>query len=205
MKRLRRIMAALLIAILMMNHISINAYAASKKDKKAVKAQVVKLMKNVKKYNHDGIANCFQPRKYRKGFTLFKQNSKYASTIRQVHKKYFDYEIAKIEVKGKKAKVKVYVTYYDLYGVYEDAFWDMVAYEVKHPGWLNSDFEGKAYQYMKKAIKKNGSYPLEEITAYIPLVKRNGKWKIEKMTKNMDYFIGCRYRQIIEDLYDKYG
>lgn len=201
MRRIKRIIAALLILVFVMNHVSVNALAASKKDKKAVKAQVVKLMKNARNYNVSGLTKCFQPRKYRKGFYTFAQNSKHAATIRQVQKKYLDYEIVYVKIKGKKASVKVNVTYYDLYDVFKDAFWDMVAYEVKHPGTIeDKGIETMQYEYMKKAIKRNGTYPLTDITCYIPLVKRNGKWRIEKMTKNMDSFIGCRYRQSIMDL-----
>ena len=201
MRRTKRIIIALLIMVFLVNHVSVSALAASKKDKKAVKARVVTLMKNVRKYNESGIKNCFQPRKYRKGFILFNQNSKYASTLRQVHKKYLDYEIGRIKIKGNKANVKVYVTYYDLYDVFQSAFWDMVEYEMDHPGAIESKGMEKAqYDFMKKAIKRSGSYPLTDITCYIPLVKRNGKWKIEKMTKNMDFFIGCRYRQSVADL-----
>ena len=58
----------------MMNHDSMNALAATNKtEKAAVKAQVVKLMKNVKTYNVSGIVKCYQPRKYRKGFSTFNQ------------------------------------------------------------------------------------------------------------------------------------
>lgn len=201
-KRTIRVIAVLFIMIFMMNNVSMNALAATnKKEQAAVKAQVVKLMKNVKAYNNPGIVKCFQPRKYRKGFSLFGQNSKFAATIRQVHKKYLDYNIVKVTVKGKRANVRVDVTYYDLYYVYKDAYWDMVLYELKHPGAINdNNMEAKMYTFMNKAIRKNKTYPLTKITCCIPLVKRNGKWQIEKMTKNMDRCIGCRYMQSVTDM-----
>ena len=200
-RRTIRIIAFLLIMVFMMNHASMNALAAPNKNEQAVRAQVVKLMKNVKAYNSPGIVKCFQPRKYRSGFYTFNQKSKYAATIRQVHNKHLKYKIEKVSIKGNKAKAKVNVTYYDLYYVYRDAFWSMVAYNLKHPNAINSkNMEAKTYEFMNKAIKKNKTYPLTQITCYIPLVKRNGKWQIEKMTKNMDYCIGCRYRQSITNM-----
>ena len=203
-RRTIRIIAFLLIMVFMMNHASMNALAATNKNEQAVRAQVVKLMKNVKAYNVSGIVKCFQPRKYRSGFYTFNQKSKYAATIRQVHNKYLKYKIEKVAVKGTKAKAKVTVTYYDLYYVYKDAFWDMVAYKSKHSGAITTkNVETKTYEFMNKAIKRNKTYPLTQITCYIPLVKRNGNWQIEKMTKNMDYCIGCRYRQSVLDM-DEY-
>lgn len=201
-RRTMRAIAVLLIMVFMTNHISMNALAATtSKEKAAVKAQVVKLMKNVKAYNESGIVKCFQPRRYRKSFSLLDQKSKFAATIRQVHQKYLDYEIVKVTVKGKRANVRVDVTYYDLYYVYKDAFWDMVLYNTKHPGSINDgNMEAKIYTFMNKAIRKNKTYPVTKITCCIPLVKRNGKWVIEKMTKNMDRCIGCRYAQSIMDM-----
>ena len=196
----------LLIIVFKMNHVSMNALAATNKNEQAVRAQVVKLMKNVKVYNESGIVKCFQPRKYRSGFKIFNQKSKYAATIRQVHQKYLKYKIEKISINGKKAKAKVKVTYYDLYNVYEDAFWDMLAYNLKYPNAINSkNIETKQYEYMKKAIKEHKTSPLRQITCYIPLIKRNGKWQIEKMTKNMDRCIGCRYWQAVVDMEKRYN
>lgn len=75
-RRTIRIIAFLLIMVFMMNHASMNALAATNKNEQAVRAQVVKLMKNVKAYNSSGIVKCFQPRKYRSGFYTFNQKSK---------------------------------------------------------------------------------------------------------------------------------
>ena len=68
-------LAVLLIMVFMMNHDSMNALAATNKtEKAAVKAQVVKLMKNVKTYNVSGIVKCYQPANTGKVFLLSTRN-----------------------------------------------------------------------------------------------------------------------------------
>ena len=198
MKSKKQLLHTVLCLLLILTLIPTPVYAASKSET-AVRKQTVKFLKQVKKYNEKGVTNCFLPKDMRKTLDMYPQSSKQGQVVRSLQKKYFQYEIKSISVKGKKATVKVKATYYDGCAVFTNAFWDTVQYSLSHPNLTDAEYDKYLAKYQKKYIKQYGKN-LTSKTVTITFAKYKGKWKIKNTNTKLDDMLNCRFTRALRKI-----
>ena len=130
---------------------------------------------------------------------MYPQTSKQGQVVRSLQKKYFQYDIKEISVKGNKATVKIKASYYDGFDVFTSAFWDVVQYSLSHPKMSDSDVDKYLAKYAKKYIKQYGNKTISK-TVTISFVKYKGKWKIKNMNAKLDDMLNCRFTRALSKI-----
>lgn len=190
---------------------------------KAITKQINTYFKYVKQYDHVKISNMV----VQKGTVPYIKNAYMQRNIAYIQKNSLQYQIDKITVTGKKAKVKVKVLYYtgfnSLSATLKDMLWDAATAKKK----INSDYAVNKlasnlkkdfksdYKHYKKILKKYSDdtillnkfsltyanysemYIYESFT--IPMVKIGNTWKIQKMTSTMRNVYDCDVSFTIND------
>jgi len=204
MKSYKKLLRVFLCLLLVLTLLPLPVSAASSKSETAVRKQTVKFLKQVKKYNEKGITSCFLPENMRKSLEIYPQSSKQGQVIRTLHKKYFQYDIKKISVKGSKATVKIKASYYDGYDVFTYAFWDVVKYSLSHPKLSDNEVDKYLAKYAKKYIKQSGDNVISK-TVTISFKKYNGKWKIKNANSKLDDMLNCRFTRALRKIEKQLG
>lgn len=183
--------------------ISVLPVNAAVRDEKQIRSTTNSFMKYVKTYNTNKIASPFQPKKYRKTFNIWQGNYGMSKLVRFLHKKYFSYKILKVTTKGKKAAATVEVTYYNAYLLAQDAYSD-TAYSLLFSKKKISAKEAqrRINYYARKRYDSDKTHKndIKTVKVKIPFIKRNGKWKIEKMTNPMKKFLDCETIKALKDM-----
>lgn len=194
---MKRLLCIVLSMILLLST-PVTAQAASKKETTAVKKAVTTLLNANKNYDPKKIKSCFKnPDKM-----TCVWDDQWQKHIRKHNKAKFKYKIKKVTIKGKKASVRIYYETYDDYYAVWYAFKKMLHEE-------NAD---NLYRYVKRFENnyQHGDSPgysayrddIYTATITIPLVKVKGKWKVEKMTKNMKRMFDCGIQAAAADIED---
>lgn len=165
------------------------AQAASEKSK--VEKSVKKYMFAVKEYNSKKIDRCLVNKNYLYASKL----KRLKRHIRKLHSENTNYELRKIKVNGSKATAVIRVTYYNAYYDCKDAMRELAWEAVR----TNTDIELKefweeiewAYEIEKSSVQDGTSDRIFYMTVKIPLIKKGNSWKIEKVNKNMQWFMDC--------------
>lgn len=157
-------------------------HALPSKDYKKVEKLVTRYMEAVKRYDTKTYLNCYQPKKYRKGIPFWTDKSliKYLKRT----KKYFSYDIRKITIKNKKAYAYLRVSYYDVFFDIRDA-WVENYYDYLIDGNFYFDLFCKYDLASAFEYREDRDLCIDTKNIKIPLIKRNGKWKIEKQSTSM--------------------
>lgn len=219
----KKLLTLLLAILLLVCNISAPTVYAANNNEKAIANQVHTYFKYVKKYDHKKIGNMV----VQKGTVPYIKNAYMQRNIAYIQKNSLQYQIDKITVTGKKAKVKVKVLYYtgfnSLSATLKDMLWDAATAKKK----INSDYAVNKlasnlkkdfksdYKHYKKILKKYSDDPIllnkfsltyanySEMYIYesftIPMVKIGNTWKIQKMTSTMRNVYDCDVSFTIND------
>lgn len=158
-------------------------------------AQVTKAFNNytsaVTQYNKKKIDNCLDDKHF-----SYSYNLAYQKYIRMLNKKYLTYNIKSIKIRGNSATVMATVSFYSAYDDSKKAMKEVI--NVKN---MSDKKISKLYiKKLKAAYSDNLNYCDSEKfkeqfiftnTTKIPLVKKNGKWKVAKVTSKMQYQMDC--------------
>ncbi len=208
MRRLKTLLCAVLACILVLST-TCPVYAAS--DEKKITKQVNKYFGYVKNYDHVAIDKMM----YKRHTVRYWKLSSLEKTVKKINKKSFKYQIDTITVKGNKATVKVKVLYYDGYISCRASIKEQLQ-KILNKKQSKIDLNAvasdlwKSFKYDRKYYNKHLAqdaainYPdtfsedFAEYTEYysyasykIPMIKKNGKWYIQKMTANMRDTYDC--------------
>lgn len=188
MRKFIKCLTLLLTIILLVNPIPVRA--ASKKDVKQITKVTNNYMLAVKQYNRKKISDCL----YNKKFFYWIGYSKLQKYIKTINQKHYSYKIKSIKVNGNSATVTANISFYSSY---DDSKWAMKEVLQEHDSsWSGSKTIKRYSSYLSKAYKDNlYYYEPEEFQdqfifhnkTLIPFKKVNGRWKIEKVTKKMQW------------------
>lgn len=185
----------IMLSMILLLSTPVTVQAASKKETTAIKKAVTTLLEANKNYNPAKIKSCFKnPDK----MTCI-WSPKWQKHVRKHNKATFKYKIKKVTVKGKKASVTVsYSSYNDYY-----AAWYAMKMMLFDGNANNYDLHFKQFEDYYQHGKLPGYWAYRndtyKATVTIPLVKVNGKWKAEKMTKSMKRMFDCGIQAGIAD------
>ena len=172
MKKIKMILFALILAIITVFIPSSQVKASSNKTQ--VKKVVNGFYKNGKKLN---------PKLHK--YLLYSSddvreyNSSLDSFFRRQNKKYFKYKIKSVKVCGKKAKVRVKVTYRSYKKALKLGFETALDRMIHYKKYKNDpeNVDDLIYMCVKKKVKKNPPKTVTK-TITLKLKKKNKKWKI---------------------------
>ncbi len=181
---------------------STTAEAASKKSQ--VKTTTKKFMKTIKKFDSNGI------NKYVKSWGARSNPEEFNSA--PYMKKYFKwtnkkltYKILSTKVSGKTAKVKVRVKYVNSKNFTEELLGLSIMDFMNNPDISDQEAEAIIKKHSKTAyqhaIKKSRKYKTKTVT--LTYGKYDGKWKIKKMSKNLENIIYADFPYIVEHFWDE--
>ena len=177
---MKRFLCGLMSVIMLFCVVPVNAKAANNESK--ITNQATGFLKACKNYTPLKIAKYFQPAEYRKAFPVW-NNKKMQKVVSKVQNDHFKYTITDVSIKGKRASVTVNVDYYDLWDEVLDS---MIYCHKKNYSFRSDAFANRILKLYKENSKKNGSASCIHTTVKIPMIKRNGKWMVQKMTKQMN-------------------
>lgn len=167
--------------------------AQAANDKSRIKTAISKYMVAVKGYNSKRIDKCLLNKKYL--YASKKKLKRLNKHIRKLHSENTSYELRKIKVNGSRATAVIRVTYYNAYYDCKDAMrelaWDAVRYDTDIKLKELWDEIEWAYETEKDDVQNNTSDRIFYMTVKIPLIKKGNSWKIEKVNKNMQWFMDC--------------
>lgn len=119
------------------------------------------------------------------------------------YNKKLSYRVTSVKIKGKKATVKVKVTYRSLRKAYNRAWMDSIFYSMGHEN--ASDQELLDYLFARtKVYAKSTKVPKVKTTAKVYLKKKNGKWKITSLSKSASNSIYCDFVKAADDLVEAF-
>ncbi len=151
------------------------------KDKKNIKKQLTMFFKYVKNYNVGGIKSCVKTD--RKNSYINERSAQ--QFIRKANKKRLLYKINSVNVSGNTAKVRMDVTCYNSCYAVKNALQKQLTSMVKTRK-LNYS---KMISDMNRFYRKDITYEWYPTT--IKLIKVKGKWKIKKMTGDLQFITNC--------------
>ncbi len=181
--------------------------AASKKQEQAVTKQINHFMKSVTKYDQSKSKKSFANPD---DITLI-YDKRFSRFIRDKQDFYLNYEIKSVKAKGKRATAKVKVTYYTGYyatwyalkqSTYDIAIWNKKLTSKLFVNHMENFYEQYQLGYSILGGYKKYDKLTKTKTISIPLVKVNGKWKIEEMTPQLYRIIDCEIRKAYYDVED---
>lgn len=193
MKVLKRILIPLLIMSLLF---AVPVQAAS--PKKTVKKKATAFCWAIREYDQKAIFNSFLPPNMRKSIEYVDKGYGLDKTIRKLQRKYFDFKIKKVKVKGSTATVKIKFTYYDGEDLFDAAFWYAVKKHINKTATPKSALT-TINKYAKSHLKK---YPaadyITDATITLKYRKYNGKWLITNMSSALSDVVNCCAVNVID-------
>lgn len=199
-----RLTLLLSVIILLFGFYPFSANASQAKDRKAIIRTLEKYNDAVKKYDLKKIMDTLDDKSlaYWYGYPVLQKH------IRKLNKKYYSMEIISIKVKGDTAiattKVSFYSAYEDCKSAMKSTFYDYDRY------WSGQKTIKRFSKYLKEVYPDNLLIYEDDPEGFkdafiftnktkIPLVKVNGNWKIQKVTKRMQYQMDAVTTEFIED------
>ncbi|WP_022761863.1 hypothetical protein [Butyrivibrio sp. AD3002] len=155
--------------------------ALAAKDKKSIKKQLTQFFKYAKNYNVGGIKSCVKTD--RKNSYIYERSAQ--QFIRTANKKRFSYKINSITVDGNEARVRTDVTCYNSYNAVKSAMKKQFVTALRTKKFNYA----KLISDMNRYYKKDNTY--EWYPTDIKMVKVKGKWKIKKMTFDIQFITNC--------------
>lgn len=199
-----RLTLFLSIIILLFSLFPAPAYAAQTKDQKAIVKTLEKYNEAVKKYDLKKIRNTLDNKniKYWIGYPIMQKH------IRTLNSKYYAMDIISIKVKGNTAVATTKVTFYNAYDDSTSAM-KSTLYDYER-SWSSKKTLTSFSKHLKSKYSENLKLYTDESRDFktrfifstktkIPLVKVNGKWKIQKVTKTMQSEMDAATWEFIED------
>ena len=191
--KLKRILIPLIILSLLF---AVPVHAASPKT--TVKRQATVFCWAVREYDQKVIHDSFLPRNMRKEIEYFDKGYGLDKTIRKLQRKYFDFKIKKVKVKGNTATVRIKFTYYDGEDLFDAAFWYAVEKHLYKTPTAKSSLT-TMNKYAKKHLKHfPASYYITSDTITLKYRKYNGKWLITNMSARLSDVVNCCAVNVID-------
>lgn len=199
-----RLTLLLSIIILLFSFCPLAVNASQAKDRKAITQTLEKYNDAVKKYDLKKIIDTLD----NKNLTYWYGYPDLQKHIRKLNKKYYSMEILSMKVKGNTAVVTTKVSFYS---AYDDCRFAMKSTFFDYNGvWSGQKTLKRFSKYLKDVYPDNlllyQNDPENFKTQFIftnktkiPLVKVNGKWKIQKVTKRMQWQMDATTSDFIKD------
>ena len=168
--------------------------ASAGKDKTAIKNRINTYIKAVKAYDTDTVKKCFQPAKA----DSIGVQPEMASTIRKMHKDHLKASVTKVTVSGGKATVKLKVSYYKGYDLFTKSILKTMGRATEQWTIRKLAKEVAADAYKRYQNQKNKARYVITKTLTVPMIRKNGKWLIEKNTEYMQRLLDCAYEYAID-------
>lgn len=203
-KKQFRLTLLLSIIILLFGFCPFSVHASPAKERKAIIRTLGKYNDAVKKYDLNKIRATLDNKNlmYWYGFPVLQKH------IRKLNKKYYSMEIISIKIKGNTAVATTKVSFYS---AYDDCKSAMKSTYYDYDGsWSGRKSLNKFSKYLKDIYPENLALYEDDPEGFkdqfiftnktkIPLIKVNGKWKIQKVTKRMQYQMDAVTSDFIED------